>query len=959
MALSWNEIKERAVLFSKEWADTFNEEAEAKSFIEAFFNVFGITRKRVGTFEHRVKKLNDADGYIDLLWKGTILIEMKSKGKNLDKAFIQAKDYIHGLKEHELPKYILVSDFENFRLFDTEENKTLEFKLNELVNYVQHFGFIAGYQKRIYKEQDPVNIKAAELMGKLHDRLEEIGYTGHPLEVYLVRILFCLFAEDTTIFDKHQFQHFIEDRTNEDGSDLAAKIQELFQVLNTPHANRFKNLDEQLNAFPYVNGKLFEEILPSASFDSAMRNSLLECCYIDWSKISPAIFGSMFQSVMNPQERRNLGAHYTSEKNILKLIKPLFLDDLYAEFEAVKKNRPKLQEFHKKISQLKFLDPACGCGNFLVITYRELRLLEIEILREQYKNQLATSIASIIWLNVDMMYGIEYEEFPARIAEVAMWLMDHQMNMLISNEFGEYFARLPLEKAAKIVHGNALTTNWHSLLFPLDHINVIAEQTNIFILEEPIHEYNTVNILTNKSQEHKLSSIKGNEDSSFDFILGNPPFLGKSNQNVNQKAEMSILFNGVNGAGVLDYVCAWYLKAAQFIQNTKTKVAFVSTNSISQGEQVGILWELLFRKYNIKIHFAHRTFSWNNEARGNAAVHCVIIGFANFDTNNKRIFEYENIKGEPHEIRVKNINPYLVEGKDFTLSLNEKTICDVPKIAWGNKPVDGGNLIISDKDLGAFLTLEPKASKFIKPLISAKEFLNGEKRWCIWLVDASPEEIKQMPYVLDRIKNVKKIRENSIDEGARKLALKPTQFRDIRNPESYILIPSTTSENRKYIPFAFFKKDNIPHNSCHILPDGNLYHFGILMSLMHMAWVKTTCGRLKSDYRYSKDIVYNNYPWPENPSEKQIQQIEEKAQKVLDVRAEFPNSSLANLYNPLTMPPALVKAHNELDKAVDLAYRPQPFLSEAKRMEFLFELYEKYTADLFTKEKPKRVKKTA
>jgi len=376
---------------------------------------------------------------------------MKSRGKNLDKAYQQAIDYTHGLKQHELPKYILVSDFENFQLYDLEEDKHIEFKLNDLVNNVQHFGYILGYQKKVYKEQDPANIKAAELMGKLHDRLKEIGYNGHPLEVYLVRILFLLFSEDTTIFNKQQFQDYIEQRTNEDGSDLAAKLQELFQVLNTPKENRFKNLDEQLDDFPYVNGKLFEEILPMASFDTKMRQALLDCCYIDWSKISPAIFGSMFQSVMNPTERRNLGAHYTSETNILKLIKPLFLDELWQEFESVKDNKNKLPEFHKKLSTLKFLDPACGCGNFLVITYRELRLLELEILRSLYKSgQRVMDIGAIIWLNVDQFYGIEYEEFPARIAEVAMWLIDHQMNMLISNEFGQYYARLPLKKELKL-----------------------------------------------------------------------------------------------------------------------------------------------------------------------------------------------------------------------------------------------------------------------------------------------------------------------------------------------------------------------------------------------------------------------------------------------------------------------------------------------------------------------------
>ena len=464
MALNWNEIKERAIHFSKEWADTINEEADAKPFLEAFFYVFGISRKKVATFEHKVKKLNEADGYIDLLWKGNILIEMKSRGKNLDKAFQQAKDYLHGLQEYELPKYIMISDFEIIRLYDLEEDKTIEFKLKDLVKFVHHFGSLAGYQKKIYKEQDSANTKAAELMGKLHDRLKEIGYSGHPLEVYLVRILFCLFAEDTSIFQLQQFQDYIRYRTAEDGSDLAAKIQELFQVLNTAKEKRFKNLDEQLSEFPYVNGKLFEEVLPVASFDAKMRKALLECCYVDWSRISPAIFGSMFQSVMNPVERRNLGAHYTSESNILKLIKPLFLDDLWNEFENIKDNKNKLNEFHKRISELKFLDPACGCGNFLVITYRELRLLELEILRQQYKNQMAISIESIIWLDVDMMYGIEYEEFPARIAEVAMWLIDHQMNMLISNEFGQYFVRLPLKKAATIVHGNSLQIDWNSLI---------------------------------------------------------------------------------------------------------------------------------------------------------------------------------------------------------------------------------------------------------------------------------------------------------------------------------------------------------------------------------------------------------------------------------------------------------------------------------------------------------------
>jgi hypothetical protein len=912
MALSWNEIKDRALNFSKEWADTSNEEADAKPFLVEFFNVFGISSKRVSTFEHKVKKLDDKDGYIDLLWKGTILIEMKSRGKNLDKAYQQAKDYTHGLKQHELPKYILISDFENFRLYDLEEDKTVDFKLNDLVNNVQHFGYILGYQKKVYKEQDPANIKAAELMGKLHDRLEEIGYTGHPLEVYLVRILFLLFAEDTTIFNKQQFQEFLEQRTAEDGSDLASKLQELFQVLNTAKENRFKNLDEQLADFPYVNGKLFEENLPTASFDSKMRQALLDCCYIDWSKISPAIFGSMFQSVMNPKERRNLGAHYTSETNILKLIKPLFLDDLWKEFEGIKDNKNKLPEFHKKLSTLKFLDPACGCGNFLVITYRELRLLELEILRASNKTgQRVFDVREIIWLDVDMMCGIEYEEFPARIAEVAMWLIDHQMNMQISNEFGQYFVRLPLKKSAKIVHGNALQTEWESIV-----------------------------------SKNELS-----------YILGNPPFIGKQVQKPEQKADMEKIFAGVTGGGTLDYVTAWYVKAAQYIQDTKIKVAFVSTNSIAQGEQVGIIWGLLFHKYKIKIHFSHRTFKWGNEAKGNAAVHVVIIGFANYDTNDKSVFEYEDIKGEAHEIKVKNINPYLVEGKDMFITTRTKPLCNVPEIIKGSETTDDGHFMLTLEEVNQLKEKYPESSKFIRPFVGGGDFINGNVRYCLWLKDAPLNEIRHIPFIQERIERVKNFRLASTKARTRHWANFPTLFSEDRQPTTrYLMFPKVSSERRAYIPFAYVEPEFIINNTASFIPDASLYLFGILESKMHMAWMSYVCGRMKSDFIYSNKIVYNNYPWPENVSEKQINAVEKATENVLSARNEFPTYSLADLYDPLTMPPVLVKAHQELDKAVDLCYRPQPFINAAKRIEFLFDLYEKYTADLFTKEKRKRKK---
>lgn len=926
MTLSWNEIKDRALHFSKEWADTHNEEADAKPFLVEFFNVFGVNRKKFASFEHRVKKLDEKDGYIDLLWKGNILIEMKSRGKNLDKAYQQARDYLHGLKQHELPKYILISDFEIFKLYDLEEEKTVEFKLNELVSNVHHFGYLLGYQKKVYKEQDPANIKAAELMGKLHDRLEEIGYEGHPLEVYLVRILFCLFAEDTTIFNKQQFQDYIEQRTSEDGSDLAAKLQELFQVLNTSKEKRFKNLDEQLADFPYVNGKLFEESLPTASFDSKMRQALLDCCYTDWSKISPAIFGSMFQSVMNPKERRNLGAHYTSETNILKLIKPLFLDELWKEFETIKGNKNKLPEFHKKISTLKFLDPACGCGNFLVITYRELRLLEIEILRTLYKSsQGVLDVREIIWLDVDMMYGIEYEEFPARIAEVAMWLIDHQMNMLISNEFGQYFVRLPLKKAANIVQGDALQIDWKTLVQP-----------------DLKDLWNKVDI----------------ENFNYSYILGNPPFIGSKIMKQHQRDEIVKQFDNADGSGVLDYVTGWYIKAAKYIQSTKIKVAFVSTNSIVQGEQTSILWGQMLNKYNIKIHFAHRTFKWSNEAKGNAAVYCVIIGFANYDTNNKSIFEYEDIKGEAHELKVKNINPYLVDAKDIIINKNSNPICNVPKIKFGNQPIDGGFLLMTEEEKKIAIEQEPDISKYIRKYVGSDEFINNIPRYCLWLKDAEPTDLRKSVFIAERLKQVKKFRESSTRKDTRELANNPSQFAFVSHNESeYIIIPSVSSEKRKFIPIGFMPPNVIASNLCLIIPNARPYHFGILTSTMHMAWVKTVCGRLESRFRYSNSVVYNNYPWPENPTDKQVKAIETASQKVLDARLEFPKSSLSDLYDPLSMPAVLIKAHNELDKAVDLAYRPQPFTGEANRMVFLFELYEKYTADLFTKVKVKKASK--
>lgn len=916
MPLSWNEIRTRAIAFSKEWEQVASEDAEAKSFWDAFFHIFGITRKRIASFEEPVKKLGDRKGFIDLFWKGTLIVEHKSRGKDLDRAYTQAMDYFPGLSERDLPKYVIVSDFARFRLYDLEERTQHEFELKDLHKNVKLFGFIAGYQTRVIQEQDPVNIEAAERMGRLHDQMKAVGYEGHPLEVYLVRLLFCLFAEDTGIFERQQFQDYLEQRTSEDGSDLASHLATLFHVLNTPERERLKNLDEQLSAFPYINGKLFAENLPPASFDSAMRQSLLDCCSLDWSRISPAIFGSMFQSIMDEEARRNLGAHYTSEKNILKLIKPLFLDSLWEEFKQIKQiknNARKLLDFRKKLRRLRFLDPACGCGNFLVVAYRELRLLELAVLRASIESdQQNLYLSNLVSLDVDQFYGIEIEEFPAQIAQVALWLMDHQMNQMVSEEFGLYFARIPLQSTPNIVCGNALHLEWNAV--------VLAE--------------------------------------SLTYILGNPPFIGAKYMSDDQRADVAKVFGNIKNAGLLDFVAAWYVKAARMIQeNPAIRCAFVSTNSITQGEQVGVLWSWMLAQ-GMKIFFAHRTFQWRNEASGQAAVHCVIIGFAHEDITPKQIFDYEDIKGEPQHIAAKNINPYLVDAPDAVLNNRSTPICVSPEIGIGNKPIDGGNYLFTEEEKNEFLKKEPQAASYFRRWLGADEFLNGYHRYCLWLGDANPSQLKTMPESKKRIEEVKKIRLASKSAPTRKLAETPTRFHVENMPTgNYLIIPKVSSERRLYIPIGFESPHTLASDLVFVARDVSPYHFGVLHSLMHNAWMRTVCGRLKSDYRYSAGIVYNNFPWPENPSEKQKQAIETAAQIVLDARAQFLGSSLADLYDPLTMPPVLRKAHQALDKAVDAAYGKTNFKTEAERVAFLFELYQKYTASLLPSEKSKKSKR--
>jgi len=925
--LSWNEIRERAIKFSHEWADATSERRESQTFWNEFFEVFGIRRRSVATFEEPVRNLKGKYNRIDLFWPGKVLVEHKSSGEDLDHAQSQAFSYIRDLtregRDEEIPRYVIVSDFTRFALHDLEPEgqgelplfdqwrvRTDEFELSDLHRQVRAFAFIKGEKSFHLNPEDPANEKAYQIMVDLHDTLEHGGFVGHELERFLVRVLFCLFAEDTGIFEPAAFQNLLEQRTRVDGSDLGAQLNRLFDVLNTEESKRQTTLDEDLAIFPYVNGALFAERLGFADFNRDMRNALVACCRFQWARISPAVFGSLFQGILDDKERRQQGAHYTSERDIMKVVRSLFLDKLRAEFDLLKADRStrrksRLEEFHKQLRALKFLDPACGCGNFLVLTYRELRRLELDLLRELHGVQQFTNVENAIKVDVDQFYGIELFEWPVRIAEMALWLMDHQMNVEVAEAFGQSFRRLPLKNTPHIVQANALRLDWTTVL--------PREQCN--------------------------------------YILGNPPFVGKHLMTPDQGEDMDLVWGQTDGSGVLDYVTGWYMKAAVFIEGTQVDVGFVSTNSISQGEQVGILWNTLFQRFHVKIHFAHRTFSWESEARGRAHVHVVIIGFAAYDISNKWIYDYDANSGNVAVTNARNISPYLIEGSDIALLSRTDPIADVPACIYGSKPVDGGHLIVEEQDRQEFLANNPGAQVFLRPLLCAEEYLHSIPRWCLWFVDAPPHRFRNIPGIRARLEAVRDFRLKSKKKPTREKAETPALFAEIRQPTTrFIVVPLHTSENRRYVPFGYFEPNHIIHNSCSAIPNAGLFHFGVLSSTMHMAWVRQVCGRLESRYRYSTTLVYNNYPWPAEVGEKRQRAVETAAQSVLDARTQFlppkGTSTLADLYDPLSMPSPLSQAHADLDRAVDRCYRSESFRSDRERVEYLFSLYERFIAPL-------------
>ena len=925
MRLSWNEIRARAAKFADEWRDAAHEKRETQSFYNEFFGLFDVKRRSVARYEEHVHKLDNRSGFIDLFWPGVLIVEQKSAGRDLTPADGQAGEYFDALPEKDRPCYILVSDFQTFKLRDLDERKQTTFTLADLPAHIEKFGFILGVQRRPFRDQDPVNIEAAESMGRLHDALKASGYHGHDLEMFLVRMVFCLFADDTGIFEPRDiFLDLLETRTQEDGSDLGAWLSQLFQVLDTPVDRRQATLDEDLAQFPYVNGTLFDGPLRIPSFDAAMRAALIDACRFDWAAISPAIFGALFQSVMEPAERRAQGAHYTTEKNILKVIEPLFLDDLRVEFHRLRERkdshrRAELKAFHERLGKMKFFDPACGCGNFLIIAYRELRDLEIELLRELHRGrsgevQQVLDTAVLSRVTVDQFYGIELGEFAARIAETALWMMDHIMNNRLSLAFGQSYVRIPLEGSPPIRNTDALEVDWEDFLPP--------------------------------------------EECS--FVFGNPPFGGAKFQSKKQRIQVRRIAALGKSGGTLDYVTAWFIKAGQYVQSGLARIGFVATNSITQGEQVAQLWPTLLGECGLEIAFAHRSFVWNSDAPRKAHVHVVIIGLdlRTRQRADRRLFSYPDTSDNPEETLLSILSPYLFDASRLpnpylTVRAERNPINGFRQLKTGVQMIDKGILTFTQKEYEDFVSQEPGSQKFFRKYLGGDEYINGFHRWILYLADSSPSDLRNLHHVRNRVQSVRRYRASSERSSTVKLA--PTRVGvDERLSKPFLVLPNTSSERREYIPIGWLTPEVIANQKLRILPNATLADFALLTSAMHMTWMRAVTGRMKSDYMYSVGVVYNTFPMP--PQDADLSKLEPLAQAVLDARSAHPDATLADLYDPDLMPPDLRKAHQALDRAVDRLYRRSGFSSERERVEHLFMLYEKMSAPLKAamQTKPKR-----
>ena len=930
--MTQTEQQRAAKRFSQDWQGKGYEKGESQKFwLDLLCNVYGVQDfANFVYFENQIKEQftdKTITNFIDIYIPSTkVMIEQKSQDKDLRSPikqsdgsllnpFQQARKYIAGLPLSQHPRWVVTCNFKSFLVYDMENpnGEPEEILLENLEKEYYRLSFLTDPGNIHLKKELEISKKAGDIIGEIYDAiLNQYKDADNPspatlksLNMLCVRIVFCLYAEDAEIFGhKSMFGDYLK---QQEAKNLRRALLDLFLVLDQKEDERDEYLEEGLAAFPYVNGGLFTEAdrtipqLTEEIKELLVRHASSE---FDWSEISPTIFGAIFESTLNPETRRSGGMHYTSIENIHKVIDPLFMDELWKEFEELAQIKTtttrisKIKEFHKRLGTLKFLDPACGSGNFLTETYLSLRRLGNECIKAELnigegELPLAYNDDDLIQVSIQQFYGIEINDFAAVVAKTALWIAESQMLKETAKLLNKDLNFLPLKSYANIVEGNALRIDWESVV--------------------PKNELN--------------------------YILGNPPFVGYSLQSKDQKKDILSIYVDEKGksyktAGKIDYVSGWYFKAAALMKGTSIRTAFVSTNSITQGEQVAGVWKPLYDRFNIHIDFAHRTFRWDSEASIKAHVHCVIVGFSVAPNSKpKQLYSSERFQ------LVDNINFYLVEAPTVFVESRNKPICNIPSMTTGNRPADGGHLIIEDDEIDEFLKKEPNAQKYIKKLIGSEEFINNKKRWCLWLVDANPAELKKMPDVMRRIELCRQDRLQGAPDR-QKLADTPTLFRETMNPVSFMLVPKVSSERRKYVPIGFFDEQTISTDLNFIIPDAQIYHFGILTSNVHMAWMRAVCGRLEMRYRYSKDIVYNNFPWC-NPTEAQKARIEQTAQAILDARAKYPEASLADLYDELTMPPELRKAHQANDKAVMQAYGFSIKMTESECVAELFKLYEK------------------
>ena len=955
-----------AAEFAERWKGRGYEKGDSQLFwTELLTEVFGIENpSQFIRYEEQVKvdKTNFIDGHIP---STRVLIEQKGIDKDLRKGRVQsdgsilnpyqqAKRYVANMPLSEHPRWIVTCNFKEFLVYDMEQpnGEPEQILLENLGKEYYRLQFLVDAKSEHLSKEMEVSMKASEIVGKIYEALLKQYDDNSPealrwLNILCVRIVFCLYAEDAEIFLHDQFHDYL---ARYEVDDLRNALIRLFDVLKTPQEQRSKYLKDDLKAFPYTNGGLFEEEIEIPQFTEELKETLLKNASLDfdWSEISPTIFGAMFESTLNPETRRSGGMHYTSIENIHKVIDPLFLNDLRSELDTIleekveRQRQKKLDAYQDKLASLTFLDPACGSGNFLTETYLSLRRLENEVIRERYHGQtMMGEFLNPIKVSIQQFYGIEINDFAVTVATTALWISEAQMLAETERIIHQDIEFLPLKSYTNIREGNALRMDWDVIETPSDiptihanNVHLIIEPKSL-IASEPAVEYDEINVITHRL-DSDIKPEKLRYQVNYDYIFGNPPFVGYAYQTKEQKGDLK---NTMSDFGSnIDYVAGWYYKASQLIQHTNTKCALVSTNSITQGEQVTAIWKPMFEKFDIHFDFAYRTFRWDSEASLKAHVHCVIIGFSACDSQKEKVI-YLN---DNQKISANNINGYLLDAPNVFIEKKPKPLCEVPLMIRGSSPIDDGNLLLTNEEKKDYLQKEPKGEKFLRPFMMGKDFIDRKPRWCFWLVGADPSELKACSTLLKRIEAVREFRLKSAKAATVQSATTPTLFGEMRPCESdYVAIPKVTSENRRYVPIDYLKAEVIAGDKLFQMPDASLYHFGVLTSNVHMAWMRVTCGRLEMRYSYSNTIVYNNFPWP-TPTEAQKAKIEQTAQAILDARAKYPDSSLADLYDELTMPAELRKAHQDNDRAVMQAYGFSSKITEDQESLIVAELFKRY-----------------